>query len=251
MPEKDANWKLRYSRHLALPDFGMAAQEKLSQATVLLVGLGGLGSPAALYLAAAGVGGLMLNDFDRVDASNLQRQILYGDSDVGKDKTEAAAVAVLALNPGCRVEKLEGRLDAVALAGAVARSDLVLDGSDNFGTRFAVNAACVAAKKPLVSGAALRYEGQLAVFDVRDAASPCYACLYEEGGEELENCRQNGVLAPLTGVIGSLMAVEAVKLLTGVGRPLTGQLLRYDAHSGETRHTSVRRDPSCAVCGKR
>jgi adenylyltransferase/sulfurtransferase len=251
MSEDDSNWKLRYSRHLVLPDFGAAAQEKLSQASILLVGLGGLGSPAALYLAAAGVGRLMLNDFDKVDASNLQRQILYGDADVGKDKTEVAAAAIQTLNPDCRVERLEGRLDAAALTGALARSDLVLDGSDNFGTRFAVNSACVAAKKPLVSGAALRYEGQLAVFDVRDAASPCYACLYEEGGEELENCRQNGVLAPLTGVIGSLMAVEAVKLLAGVGRPLTGRLLRIDALSGETRTTTIKRDPACPICSIR
>lgn len=251
MPENDPNWKLRYSRHLALPDFGAAAQEKLAAASVLLVGLGGLGSPAALYLAAAGVGRLLLNDFDRVDASNLQRQILYGDADIGKGKAEAAAAAVLALNPACRVEKLDVRLDATALAGVLASCDLVLDGSDNFGTRFAVNAACVAAQKPLVSGAALRYEGQLAVFDVRDAASPCYTCLYEEGGEELENCRQNGVLAPLTGVIGSLMAVEAVKLLAGVGRPLTGRLLRFDALSGEMRTTTVKRDKACPICSRR
>ena len=250
MSENNPNWKLRYSRHLALPDFGAAAQEKLASASVLLVGLGGLGSPAALYLAAAGVGRLLLNDFDRVDASNLQRQILYGDADVGKDKTEAAAAAILALNPDCQVERLDGRLDVAALAGALARSDLVLDGSDNFGTRFAVNAACVAVKKPLISGAALRYEGQLAVFDVRDPESPCYACLYEEGGEELENCRQNGVLAPLTGVIGSLMAVEAVKLLAGVGRSLTGRLLRFDASSGETHTTTIKRDPACPICSR-
>jgi|SRR5215469_2319000 len=246
-----ADWKLRYSRHLALPDFGTAAQEKLAASAALLVGLGGLGSPAALYLAAAGVGTLLLNDFDKVDASNLQRQILYGEADVGAVKTAAAAAAVRALNPACRVETLEGRLDAKALAETLRRCHLVLDGSDNFGTRYAVNQACVAAKMPLVSGAALRYEGQLAVFDLRDAASPCYACLYEEGGEELENCQQNGVLAPLTGVMGSLMAVEAVKLLTGVGQPLTGRLLRFDALTGETRVTTVNRDPACPVCSYR
>jgi adenylyltransferase/sulfurtransferase len=248
MPDRDPNWKLRYSRHLALPDFGAAAQERLAAASVLLVGLGGLGSPAALYLGAAGVGRLLLNDFDRVDASNLQRQILYGDRSVGEAKTEAAAAAITALNPGCQVEKLERRLDAAALAEVIARVELVLDGSDNFGTRFAVNAACVAAKKPLVSGAALRYEGQLAVFDPRDPASPCYACLYQEGGEELENCERNGVLSPLTGVMGSLMAVEAVKLLTGVGMPLTGRLLRYDAATGEMRSTLLAKDPACPVC---
>jgi len=251
MADHDPDWKLRYSRHLALPAFGVAAQERLAAATVLMVGLGGLGSPAALYLAAAGVGRLLLNDFDQVDASNLQRQVLYRGADVGASKTESAAAALLALNPDCRLEKLEGRLDALTLAQVLKRTDLVLDGSDNFGTRFAVNAACVAARKPLVSGAALRYEGQLSVFDLRDPLSPCYACLYEETGEELENCQRNGVLAPLTGVIGSLMAVETLKLLTGVGKPLTGQLLRYDALNGETRYTTLKRDPACQVCSKR
>ena len=247
----DPDWKLRYSRHLALPDFGAAAQQRLAQASVLVVGLGGLGSPAALYLASAGVGRLLLNDFDRVDLSNLQRQVLYRGMDVGKPKTATASEALAALNPACVLEQLEGRLDPAALADAISHCDLVLDGSDNFGTRFAVNQACVTAGKPLVSGAALRYAGQLSVFDPRDASSPCYACLYPEGGEELEDCRQNGVLAPLTGVIGSLMAVEALKLLTGVGAPLVGRLLRYDALSGEMRYTNLKRDPGCPVCSRR
>ena len=251
MTEPHPDWKLRYSRHLALPDFGAAAQERLTAARVLLVGLGGLGSPAALYLAAAGVGRLLLNDFDRVDGSNLQRQILYGDAVVGCSKTEAAATAVQALNPGCRVEQLEGRLDAAALVSVLARCDLVLDGSDNFGTRFAVNAACMAAGKPLVSGSAIRYEGQLLVFDPRDPASPCYACLYEESGEGLEDCRRNGVLGPVTGVMGSLMAVEALKLLTGAGQVLTGRLLRYDARDGTFHSSLLRRDPACPVCSRR
>ena len=250
MRHPDADWKLRYSRHLALPEFGAPAQERLAAASMLLVGLGGLGSPAALYLAAAGVGRLLLNDFDRVDASNLQRQVLYRDADVGRPKTAAAAAAVQSLNPGCHVETLEGRLDATALAEVLKRTDLVLDGSDNFGTRYAVNAACVQARRPLVTGAALRYEGQLAVFDPREPTSPCYACLYEEGGEGLEDCQRNGVLSPLTGVVGSLMAVEAVKLLTSVGRPLTGRLLRYDARSGEIDVGLIRKDPACPVCGK-
>ncbi|HEU5398523.1 MAG TPA: molybdopterin-synthase adenylyltransferase MoeB [Gammaproteobacteria bacterium] len=239
---------LRYSRHLVLPDFGAAGQERLARSTVLLVGLGGLGSPAALYLAAAGIGRLLLNDFDRVDLSNLQRQVLYTEADLGTAKTTAAAAALAALNPDCRLEALDGRLEGEALSMAVQRADAVLDGSDNFGTRFAVNAACVEAKKPLVSGAAIRYEGQLVVFDARDLASPCYACLYGENDEELENCRQNGVLAPLTGVIGSLMAVEAIKLLAGTGKPLLGRLLRYDAQSGELRSTPFEKDPACSVC---
>jgi molybdopterin-synthase adenylyltransferase len=251
MDAPDSNWTLRYSRHLALPDFGVPAQQRLAQASVLVVGLGGLGSPAALYLASAGVGRLLLNDFDRVDLSNLQRQLLYREADAGKPKTTAAAETLAALNPGCVLETLDGRLDAAALAGVIGRCDLVLDGSDNFGTRFAVNQACVSAGRPLVSGAALRYEGQLSVFDPRDGASGCYACLYPEGGEALEDCRQNGVLAPVTGVIGSLMAVEALKLLTGVGAPMLGRLLRYDALSGEMRYTAFRRDPACPVCSRR
>ena len=247
----DPDTALRYSRHLVLPDFGAAGQERLGRSTALLVGLGGLGSPAALYLAAAGVGRLLLNDFDRVDLSNLQRQVLYRETDLGKPKTATAAAALTALNPGCQLETLEGRLDQDGLAAVIARADVVLDGSDNFGTRFAINAVCVAAGKPLVSGAAIRYEGQLAVFDTRDPTSPCYACLYEEGSEELENCRQNGVLAPLTGVMGSLMAVEAVKLLARVGEPLIGRLLRFDALGSEMRYTHFKRDAACPVCSRR
>ena len=250
MDEYPADWKLRYSRHLALPEFGAEAQQRLATGTALLVGLGGLGSPAALYMAAAGVGRLILNDFDKVDLSNLQRQILYRDGDVGAPKTRAAAAALEAVNPGPELEQLDGRLDETALARVIDRCHLVLDGSDNFGTRFAVNKACVAARKPLVSGAAIRYEGQLAVFDSRDAASACYACLYQEMGEELEDCQRNGVLAPVTGVIGSLMAVEALKLLTGVGSPIGGRLLRYDALTGETRYSRIKKDPACPVCGR-
>lgn len=245
----DPDYALRYSRHLVLPDFGAAAQEKLGRARALLVGLGGLGSPAALYLAAAGVGTLLLNDFERVDLSNLQRQILYAGADTRRDKTAAAAARLTALNPACHLERLDQRLNAEELQEVVSRVSVVLDGSDNFGTRFSVNQACVSAAIPLVSGAAIRYQGQLAVFDARDPASPCYACLYPEGDEELENCRSNGVLAPLTGVIGSLMAVEAIKLITGVGAPLTGRLLRYDARDGSLHTAVLRRDPACAVCG--
>ena len=251
MRHPEADWKLRYSRHLALPEFGAPAQAKLAAAAVLVVGLGGLGSPAALYLAAAGVGRLLLNDFDKVDLSNLQRQILYKDSDVGAPKTAAAAGALKAINPGPVLERLDGRLDQAALTQVIGRCDLVLDGSDNFGTRFSVNQACVTARKPLISGAALRYEGQLAVFDARDTMSPCYACLYQETGEELEDCQRNGVLAPLTGVIGSLMAVETLKLLTGTGQPMTGRLLRYDALQGETRYAHIKKDPACPVCSQR
>jgi adenylyltransferase/sulfurtransferase len=158
---------------------------------------------------------------------------------------------IRAVNPACEVETADGRLDGEQLAKSVADVDLVVDGSDNFGTRFAINAACVKAQKPLVSGAAIRYEGQVTVFDSRDPASPCYACLYQESGEELENCRQNGVLAPLTGVIGSLMAAEAMKMLTGAGEPLVGRLLRFDGFRGEMRSTKLNRDPACPVCKHR
>ncbi|MGH8283052.1 MAG: HesA/MoeB/ThiF family protein [Gammaproteobacteria bacterium] len=242
---------LRYSRHLALPNFGTAGQTKLEQARILIVGLGGLGSPAALYLAAAGVGTLMLNDFDRVDLSNLQRQILFSNADLNQPKTTAAAARLAALNPDCRIEILEQRLLGSELEAAVERANLVLDASDNFGTRFAVNADCVETKTPLISGAAIRYEGQMAVFDARDPASPCYACLYPETGEELENCRSNGILAPVVGIIGSFMALEAVKLLSGAGQTLTGRMLRLDAKSGAVTVAQIKKDPACPVCQQR
>jgi len=243
------NHSLRYSRHLALPDFGAAGQEKLAHTRVLIVGLGGLGSPAALYLAAAGVGTLVLNDFDRVDLSNLQRQILYASADIGTAKTTAAAGTLNALNPDCRLELLDRRLDETELQATIKNVNVVLDSSDNFGTRFAVNAACVGARKPLISGAAIRYQGQLTVFDARNSNSPCYACLYPEGGEQLENCRSNGILAPLVGVIGSLMAVEVIKLITGIGQPLIGRLWRLDAVTSEAFISQLHRDPACPVCG--
>ncbi|HVC37660.1 MAG TPA: ThiF family adenylyltransferase, partial [Gammaproteobacteria bacterium] len=183
------------------------------------------------------------------DLSNLQRQILYASADIGTAKTTAAAGTLNALNPDCRLELLDRRLDENELRTAIQNVDVVLDGSDNFGTRFAVNAACVRARKPLVSGAAIRYQGQLTVFDARNSSSPCYACLYPEAGEELENCRSNGILAPIVGVVGSLMAVEAIKLITGVGRPLTGRLWRLDAASAESSISRLKRDPACPVCG--
>ncbi|MDE2024523.1 MAG: HesA/MoeB/ThiF family protein [Gammaproteobacteria bacterium] len=247
----DNDYKLRYSRHLALPEFGAAGQERLRKARVLIVGLGGLGSPAALYLAASGVGTLLLNDFDRVDLSNLQRQILYSTRDLGRAKTTAAAATLTALNAECQLELLDQRLQGAELETVVSRADIVLDGSDNFGTRFAVNAACVKTRTPLVSGAAIRLEGQVAAFDARETASPCYACVYPAAGEELENCRSNGILAPLVGVIGSCMALEAVKLITGVGTPLTGRLLRLDARTGTLSMTNIKKDPACPVCRSR
>lgn len=244
----DESYRLRYSRHIALPDFGITGQQRLARSRVLIVGLGGLGSPAALYLAAAGVGTLLLNDFDAVDLSNLQRQILHTPARVGQQKTDSAAASVAALNPDCRLERLARRLEGAELEATVREVDLVVDASDNFGTRFAVNAASVTTRTPLVSGAAIRYEAQLTVFDPRIPSSPCYACLYEEDAEALEDCRSNGILAPLVGVIGSLMAVEAVKLLSGAGRPLIGRLLRFNARQGECTIIQLKQDPACAIC---
>ena len=246
-----ADIKLRYARHLALADFGEAAQARLASASTLIVGLGGLGSAAALYLAAAGVGRLLLADFDSVDETNLQRQILYRTADLGGRKAQAARAAVLALNPSLSVEALDTRLAGAVLDAAVAGSDVVLDGSDNFATRAAVNAACIAHRRPLVSGAALRWEGRLAVFDLRSTASPCLACLHPDTRESIENCERGGVLGPLVGVIGSLQAVEALKLLTGTGTPMSGRLLRYAARSGRFSEFSIERRADCPACRDR
>jgi molybdopterin-synthase adenylyltransferase len=239
----------RYARQIALADVGAEGQARLGQAKVLIVGLGGLGCPAALYLATSGVGRLTLNDFDRVDESNLPRQILYGPSDVGALKVEAAKARLTALNPAVEIVCLAERLDDAALAATVGAVDVVLDGSDNFSTRFAVNRACVALGVPLVSGAAVRLEGQLAVFPNR-SGEPCYACLYNDEDEWLGNCQGNGVLAPVPGVIGTLMAEETLKLLLGWDSSLHNRLLLWDGKRGEWQSVALRADPDCAVCGK-
>lgn len=239
----------RYGRQVILREVGVNGQSLLADSTVLIIGLGGLGSPAALYLAAAGVGRLVLCDHDRVDRSNLQRQIVYRTDDVGRAKIEAAAAALRALNADCAIEMLSGPLDEIALLKAVRGVDLVLDCSDNFPTRFAVNAACVAAGKPLVSGAAIRFEGQLALFDAA-RGSACYACLYAESGEAQETCEEAGVLGPVVGVIGSLQALLAIKRLAGIGDD-AGQLQVWDALTMRWRLLRVPRDPACRVCGRR
>ncbi|MBA3564627.1 MAG: HesA/MoeB/ThiF family protein [Gammaproteobacteria bacterium] len=241
----------RYSRHIALPEIGDAGQLRIERCTAAIVGLGGLGSPAALYLAAAGVGRLILNDFDKVDVTNLQRQILYDDGDVGVAKTAAAAGRLARHRTGAYFELIDQRLPPDGLRELAARCDVVLDGSDNFGTRFAVNEACVRAGTPLVSGAAIRFEGQLAVFRNDLPDSPCYRCLYEETDESLEDCAGSGVLGPLVGVIGSFMAVETLKVLTGAGQTAHGRLLSFDALNAEWRSVSLKRDPACPVCASR
>jgi adenylyltransferase/sulfurtransferase len=241
---------LRYSRHLSLPEVGEAGQERLAGASAMIVGLGGLGCPAATYLAAAGVGCLVLNDFDRVDVSNLQRQTLYREEDAGQPKAEVAARRLTELNPDTRTVVVSNRLDQAALREQAAACDVVLDGSDNFGTRFGVNEACLATRRPLVSGAAIRFEGQLAVFrnDLEHAA--CYRCLYQEQGEELESCTGGGILGPVTGVIGAQMAVEAIKLILGIGDPVQDRLLLYDGLGGSWRQVSLRPDPACPACAE-
>lgn len=242
---------LRYSRQILLAQVDIAGQLRLKQAKVLIVGLGGLGSPVALYLAAAGVGELHLADFDRVDLSNLQRQVLHDETLIGQTKVDSALQRLGALNPEVRLVPLREALDADSLAARVAAVDLVLDCSDNFTTRAAVNAACVAMGRPLVSGAAIRLEGQLSVFDPRRADSPCYHCLYGEGSEAELSCSEAGVLGPVVGLVGSLQALEALKLLAGFGEPLVGRLLLVDAAGSRFRELRVKRDPGCPVCGVR
>lgn len=240
---------LRYSRQIMLPDIDIEGQEKLLAARVLIIGLGGLGSPVAMYLAAAGVGHLILADFDRVDLSNLQRQIAHTTDRIGQTKVESAAQALHALNPDIKITCLEQALDADSLAAQIKNADVVVDCCDNFTTRFAVNSACVTAKIPLVSGAAIRLEGQVTVFDNRDSTCPCYRCLYDEESEENTTCADNGVLAPLVGIVGSMQALETIKLITGFGKTLAGKLLVFDARYSQWRELKLPKDQACPVCG--
>jgi adenylyltransferase/sulfurtransferase len=245
----DDSQLLRYSRHILLPELGPDAQEKFSSAQALLIGMGGLGAPAAHFLAAAGVGRLTVCDADRVDLTNLQRQLLYATADVGMAKVDAAAARLSAINPEVDVVRIPQRVEATELAPLVAAADVVLDCTDNFTTRHAINRACVAARKPLVSGAALRFDGQIAVFDVRDPASPCYHCLFGEGDEiEETRCATMGVFAPLVGIVGATQAAEALKLIAGVGATLAGRLLLLDALAMQWREVRVPRDAECPVC---
>jgi len=240
---------LRYSRHILLPELGLEAQEKFAAANALVIGAGGLGAPVAQFLVAAGVGTVTLCDPDTVDLTNLQRQILYSTPDVGTPKVAAAKARLAAINPDVRVDAIEARVGPTELASLVARADVVLDCCDNFATRHAVNRACVAAGVPLVSGAAIRFDGQVAVFDTRAPDSPCYHCLFGEG-EELEatRCAVMGVFAPVVGIIGATQAAEALKLIAAVGLPLAGRLLLLDALTMTWREVRVPRDRECPVC---
>jgi molybdopterin/thiamine biosynthesis adenylyltransferase len=235
----------RYARHLVLREIGGPGQQKLKAAKVLVVGMGGLGAPAALYLAAAGVGMLGLLDADQVSLSNLQRQVLYGVDDIGRDKVLSAGLRLSQLNPEIEIEPIPKALTADNARDLVRGYDLVLDGTDDFATRFAVNAACVAEGRSLVSGAIGRWSGQVGVF----AGKPCYQCLVPEIPPEAETCSVVGVVGALAGVIGSMMALEAIKVITGAGAALTGRLLIYDGLDAESRTVRLSADPQCPICG--
>jgi molybdopterin-synthase adenylyltransferase len=242
---------LRYSRHILLDELGIEGQAALLAAHVLIIGAGGLGCPAALYLGSAGVGTLTLVDPDHVDATNLQRQIAHQQRSIGKLKVDSLAQSVHAINSDVRITCVAERADATRLAGWVAQADVVLDCTDNFATRHAINLACAQLGKPLVSGAALRFDGQVVVFDSRQPDSPCYACVFPEAAAPEEtDCATMGVLAPLVGVIGAMQALEAIKLICGLGEPLTGRLLMLDGKRLQWSEMKLRRDAACPVCSK-
>jgi adenylyltransferase/sulfurtransferase len=241
---------LRYSRHILLPQIGIEGQEKFLGSHALIIGAGGLGSPIALYLASAGVGRITICDGDEVDLTNLQRQIVHRTESIGKKKVDSARATLAAINPEITVVALGERVAGERLDALVAQADVVLDGSDNFATRHAVNRACVALRKPLVSGAGVRFDGQITVFDLRSPQSPCYHCLFPEAGEaEDVRCAVMGVFAPLVGIVGSIQSAEALKLLAGAGESLAGRLLLIDALTMQIRTVRLQKDPACAVCG--
>ena len=239
---------LRFSRQIMLPEMDVAGQQKLVDATVLIVGMGGLGCPAAMYLAAAGVGHFIIADDDTGELTNLQRQIAHEHRNLGESKVSSAKASVRGLNPDVCVTQIDRRLEGESLNQAVSGADVVVDASDNFATRFAINRSCLKNHKPLVSGAAIRMEGQVAVFDSGNPESPCYRCLYNENTEDDANCSQNGVMAPLVGIIGSVQAMETIKVITGIGNNLTGRLLLLDATTMQWREMKLPCDPNCPAC---
>ena len=240
---------LRYSRQIMLPQIDVAGQQKLLDAKILIVGAGGLGSPASMYLAAAGVGQISIYDDDQVDLTNLQRQIAHHTADIGLDKVISTRQTLENINPDVKVLAHKQRLAGERLLDEVEDADVVLDCSDNFATRFAINQACVERQTPLVSGAAIRFEGQVSVFTPGLNDSPCYNCLYQSDGEELQNCARNGVIAPIVGIVGSIQALEAIKLLAGAGTILTGRLLLLDGLTMEWHSMRLKNNPRCPTCG--
>lgn len=244
---------LRFSRQIMLPDFDIAGQERLLSAKVLLIGLGGLGSPIAMYLGAAGVGELVLLDDDQVDSSNLQRQIAHREQDLGINKANSAARAVKDLNSDTKLKVIQRRLEGAELASQIERADLVIDATDNFDSRYLINRLCWQTKTPLISGAAIRWEGQISVFDPTDPHSPCYQCLYPEtdsNNSAALNCAENGVIAPLVGIIGCSQALQAIKYLTGVGGSLVGYTLFFDGKYMEWRRLKLSKSKDCPICSK-
>ena len=244
----DDHQLLRYSRQIMLPELDVAGQQKLLDASVLIVGMGGLGCPLAMYLAAAGVGQLTIADDDSVELTNLQRQIAHSQQNIGESKVNSAATTLKGLNPDIKLTLINERLQGENLEQAIKNKTVVVDATDNFTTRFAINDACLKTRVPLVSGAAIRMEGQVTVFDYRRDDSPCYQCLYREGNDEEANCASNGVLAPVVGIIGSIQATETIKLIAGLGENLVGKLLLLDASAMQWRELTLRRDPHCPAC---
>jgi molybdopterin-synthase adenylyltransferase len=240
---------LRYSRQIMLPQIDVEGQQKLLDARVLIFGLGGLGSPVAMYLAASGVGSLMLCDPDEVDITNLQRQLLHADARIGMPKVDSAVYTLSGINPGVALEILNQAYTGKALEELVNRADVVVDATDNLQSRLEINRACVQTKTPLVSAAAIRWEGQISVYDFRDPLSPCYHCLYGDRNEVEQTCSENGVMAPVVGILGSMQAVEVIKLLTATGQLLVGRLLFLDALSMQCQSVQIRKNPDCSICG--
>jgi adenylyltransferase/sulfurtransferase len=241
----------RYSPQILLPDIDLDGQERLLQSKALIVGLGGLGSPVAMYLAASGVGTLVLCDYDEVDLSNLQRQILHQTRDIGRSKTESAVETLHGLNPDVQLITLAAKLEGEYLLAETRAADIVIDASDNYPTRYALNAACLATQTPLISGSAIRMAGQVTTFRFDTAISPCYHCLYPDQGDNRENCADAGVLAPLVGIIGSIQAAETIKVLLNLGQTLHGRLLQVNARTMEWRTTILKSDPDCPICSPR